>query len=555
MAGALVFWEADARGAMLVATGWARLTGGSESDALGRGWERSVHPDDLAQIARAWQRDGGQGTDLDVEFRVRDSQGQWHWVRARGARVSEDSLPAWAGVLEDIHARRRAQDELTYLARHDPLTGLANRNLFHGHLQQCLASPPACGQVAVLCLDLDRFKEVNDSLGHPVGDALLCQVSARLQHALRDSGALLARLGGDEFAIVIGVEGPARLESLARRLIGDLTVPYQVGDQQLVVGVSIGSSLDNDGTATPDQLIQQADTALYQAKAAGGSVHAAYTARMGQALQQRRQLELDLRQALARDQFCLYFQPLVALHDGRLQGFEALLRWQHPLRGLLLPDQFLPLAEELGLLPALGQWVLESACRHAAGWSSPLKVAVNLAAVQLDAGLHHRVRAALALTGLPPQRLELEVTETALFTQIDAARPALLALKQDGVSIVMDDFGTGYSSLGYLRAFPFDKVKIDKSFIQDLPDDSQASAVVESVALLCQRLGVATTVEGVEQPRQLELLHQGHCLQGQGYLFGQPCPPAAVAAIIADHARHLTAIGVQPGGSPAATDP
>ena len=536
-AGALVLWEADAQGGLLTAAGWAGLTGRDEGDALGRGWEESVHPDDLHTLAASWQRLGGQDNSLDIEFRVRDSQGLWHWVRARGARVSESSLPIWAGVLEDIHARRQAQDELTYLARHDPLTGLANRSLFHSHLQALAAAPPANGLVAVLCLDLDRFKEVNDSLGHPTGDALLCQVADRLRHALDGTGALLARLGGDEFAIVLPVASVAALAALARQLIAELTAPYRVLGQQVVIGVSIGSSLLDAQAGTPDQAIQQADTALYQAKASGGSHHAPYTESMGEAMLWRRQRELELRTALAQEQFCLYYQPLVGLHQDTLQGLEALLRWQHPDLGLLTPEQFLPLAEEIGLLPTLGQWVLETACRQAMQWPPQLRVAVNLAAVQLDGGLHDRVMAALALTGLPADRLELEVTETALFTQIDAARPSLLALKQAGVAIVMDDFGTGYSSLGYLRAFPFDKVKIDKSFVQDLPRDPQATAVVESVAALCQRLGVATTVEGVEDACQLDTLHRGSCLQAQGYLFGRPCPADEVAAVIARYTR------------------
>lgn len=532
VAGALVFWEADGAGAMLVTAGWAGLTGGSESDALGRGWEQHVHPDDLPVIASTWQRDGAEGTSLDVEFRIRNRHGHWHWVRARGARVSQDSLPAWAGVLEDIHARRQAQDDLTYLARHDPLTGLANRSLFHSHLQQLAAHPPAATDVAVLCLDLDRFKEVNDSLGHPIGDALLQQVAQRLEHTLHGSNALLARLGGDEFAVVLPLASHSQLDAVAGRLIDALVRPYRVQGQQVVVGASIGSSLLGPAPAQPDLIIQQADTALYQAKSAGGSKHRCYTPQMGVAMQQRRQLELDLRQALERGQFCLYYQPLVALESEQLTGFEALLRWQHPVRGLLLPDQFLPLAEEIGLLPGLGQWVLETACRQASQWPAPLRVAVNLAAVQLDSHLHCRVIAALEQTGLAPTRLELEVTETALFTQIDAARSSLMALKQSGVAIVMDDFGTGYSSLGYLRAFPFDKVKIDKSFIQDLPHDNQAAAVVESVARLCQRLGVITTVEGVEHTGQLPPLHQSGCQQLQGYLFGHPGPASGLAAVI-----------------------
>ena len=535
--GALVFWEADASGAMLATTGWATLTGRSEQAALGRGWEDSVHPDDLPVIATTWAQSIASNSTLDVEFRVSSGQQQWHWVRARGAPVNDGGAMAWAGVLEDINVRRQAQDEISYLARHDPLTGLANRAVFHARLQQLASSSP--GQaVVVICLDLDRFKEVNDSLGHPTGDALLCQVSQRLQQLLPDRDALLVRLGGDEFALVLLMEDPAdSLPAMTARLIDTLVQPYQVLGHHVVIGASLGSSCLDALSPTPDLAIQHADLALYQAKAAGGSQHCHYNAQMGARMQSRRQLELELRHALDNDQFVLHYQPLVDLQERQLRGFEALLRWQHPQRGLLPPDQFLPLAAEIGLLPALSDWVLEEACRQATAWPAALSIAVNLAAIQLDAGLHERVMATLARTGLPARRLELEVTETALFTQIQAARASLLALKQAGVAIVMDDFGTGQSSLGYLRAFPFDRVKIDKSFVQDLPLDAQASAVIHSVAALCRQLGIATTIEGVESEQQLQPLLPLHWLRGQGYLFGHPCPAVQVQEMIQQLSR------------------
>ena len=535
--GALVFWEADADGAMLATTGWATLTGRDEQAALGRGWEDSVHPQDLPVIATTWAQSMASKTTLDVEFRVNSGQQQWHWVRARGAPVNDGGPMAWAGVLEDIHIRRQAQDESSYLAQHDPLTGLANRAVFHTRLQQ-LASAAAQPQVAVLCLDLDRFKEVNDSLGHPIGDALLCQVSQRLQQQLSRCDALLARLGGDEFALLLPLDDPdCSLDTLAQQLIHTLVQPYQVLGHHVVIGASLGSSRLDALSPTPDLAIQHADLALYQAKAAGGSAHCHYNAQMGERMQARRQLELELRQALEHGQFVLHYQPLVDMDQRHLRGFEALLRWQHPQRGLLPPDQFLPLAAEIGLLRGLCQWVLEEACRQATAWPAALTIAVNLAAIQLDAQLHDSVMSTLARTGLPARRLELEVTETALFTQIQAAHASLLALKQAGVAIVMDDFGTGQSSLGYLRAFPFDRVKIDKSFVQDLPVDARAAAVIHSVAALCQQLGIATTIEGVESEQQLQPLLALHWLRGQGYLFGYPCPAVQVQAMIQQFTR------------------
>lgn len=531
-AGALVFWEADARGAMLATAGWSELTGRAESDALGRGWEKRIHPEDLPAIASGWAVNIREGSALDMEFRVEDAAGQWHWVRARGAQVGSLAVPEWAGVLEDVDARRKAQADIAWLAHHDPLTGLANRAVFHQRLEHAIEQAARGARAAVLCLDLDRFKEVNDSLGHPIGDLLLQQVARRLQEHVRHADTL-ARLGGDEFAILIHGTDPAEeARILASRLLEAIALPYQVSGHSVVIGLSLGISMVEDHRCGRDRILQNADLALYKAKEQGRGCFRFFEAQMDAQMQQRRSLEMDLRQGMAEGQFCIHYQPLVDLASRRLNGFEALLRWQHPSRGLLQPDSFLPLANEIGLITPLGQWVLEQACRDAAQWTVPLKVAVNLAASQLNGLLHQRVMQALEKAGLPASRLELEVTENALFSHIEAATPSLLQLKAAGVTIVMDDFGTGYSSLGYLRAFPFDKVKIDKSYVHDLVTDSNAGAVINAVTVLCNQLGITTTIEGVETAMQLQLISGQPGGEGQGFLFGHPCGNEQVDAVI-----------------------
>jgi diguanylate cyclase (GGDEF)-like protein len=453
-------------------------------------------------------------------------------VRARGAQVGTLEMPEWAGVLEDVDARRKAQADIAWLAQHDPLTGLANRAVFHERLDLAIEQAARGVKSAVLCLDLDRFKEVNDSLGHPVGDALLKQVAARLLEQVRHADTL-ARLGGDEFAILISGNDPAEeARILAERLITAISLPYEVSHHNVVIGLSLGISLVEDHRCGRDRLIQNADLALYKAKEQGRGCFRFFEPVMDAHMQQRRTLEMDLRRGLEEGQFRIHYQPLVDLASARLNGFEALLRWEHPTRGLLQPDSFLPLAGEIGLINRLGQWVLEQACVEAAGWPPSLKVAVNLAAAQLTAELHLMVERALEHAKLPARRLELEVTENALYSHIEAATPSLLRLKARGVSIVMDDFGTGYSSLGYLRAFPFDKVKIDKSYVRDLDKDSHAGAVINAVSLLCSQLGITTTIEGVETRLQLQLINTHAGGEGQGFLFGHPCSADEVAAVI-----------------------
>ena len=530
-AGALVLWQSDRNGTVLSATGWRELTGQPDDHALGKGWLRRVNEDDLTQIEIALEQSftATKAASLDVEFRVLDLYGKWRWLRARGARIGH-SLSSWAGVLEDVDARRQAQARIAYLAQHDPLTSLPNRNMLFEKLDQALIAARRGHHSALLLLDLDRFKDVNDSLGHPTGDRLLQEVAQRILGCVRGND-LVARLGGDEFAILMASESrmPESAASLAARLVEELGRSVELENHQFAISTSIGIVLIDNQASAADTLMRNADLALYRAKDEGRSCYRFFEAEMDTRMQRRRQLETELRAALQQQQFELHYQPLVDLRLRQVSGFEALLRWNHPQRGLLEPSEFLALAEDIGMMLPLGAWVLRQAALDASQWPEQMKIAVNLSVSQLaQPNLAEGVEQVLAATGLAPARLELEITENALIANIEAASAQLLQLKMAGVSIVMDDFGTGYSSLGYLRAFPFDKVKIDKSFVRDLGEQSQGSAIIGAVSHLCEKLGIATTIEGVETQAQLAQLKKEHCAEGQGYVFGRPMPLARV---------------------------
>jgi diguanylate cyclase (GGDEF)-like protein len=446
-----------------------------------------------------------------------------------------------------VQAFRRMADDLAgsrarvrHQALHDGLTGLPNRLLLQERLGQALAharrggtGAAGGGAVAVLCLDLDRFKPVNDTLGHAVGDALLCAAAERLRGHVREEDTV-ARLGGDEFAILqAGVAQPEGAGALARRLVEALGQPFEVDGHQLVVGASVGIALAPGDGADPDDLLKKADMALYRAKADGRGTFRSFEPGMDAKLHARRLLELDLRKALASGGFELHYQPLVDLRTGAIAAFEALLRWPHPSRGMVPPAEFVPLAEEVGLIVPLGEWVLHRACEDAAGWPGEVRVAVNLSAVQFRGdALVPSVVAALAASGLPAERLELEITEGVLLQDGEATLATLRDLRALGVRVAMDDFGTGYSSLGYLRSFPFDKIKIDRSFVGELGASPDCEAIVRAVTGLGGSLGIATTAEGVETAEQLERLRAEGCDEAQGYHLGRPMPAREAALLL-----------------------
>ncbi|MGY3371004.1 diguanylate cyclase (GGDEF)-like protein/PAS domain S-box-containing protein [Bradyrhizobium sp. GM2.4] len=434
----------------------------------------------------------------------------------------------WVVTYEDVTERHKAQARVAHMARHDSLTDLPNRTLFREKMGEGLNQVAiAGGAMAVLCFDLDNFKTVNDRLGHAAGDRLLRWVAARLQENVGEHDTV-ARLGGDEFAVLQRGPQPQSAERLARRLVEIIGHPPPLENQSIHVGVSVGIAIAPDHGLDADELMKCADLALYQAKAKGRGAYQLFEPKMEEEARSRHALEHDLRGALEAREFHLAFQPQVRLDTTELTGFEALLRWKHPSRGLVPPAEFIPIAEENGLIVPIGEWVLRTACATAATWPD-LTVAVNLSPVQFRSrGLVTMVTSALAEAGLPPHRLELEVTETALLDDSEATIEILHQLRALGVRVSLDDFGVGYSSLSYLRKFPFDRIKIDRSFVGTLGESPESVAIVRTIASLGSVLGVETTAEGVETIEQLDFVRECGCTAVQGYYFGKPCPAAEV---------------------------
>jgi diguanylate cyclase (GGDEF)-like protein len=425
-----------------------------------------------------------------------------------------------------LRAQRRAEERVRYLAQHDVLSGALNRASLREELERAAwcAEEGAPG-FAVLCVDLDRFKEVNDGLGHAAGDEVIRQVSHRLRSLLRH-GDQVARLGGDEFAILQGgVAGPDDVRTLAQRVVDTLAAPYDFQGHPVVCGGSVGAAIYGVDSRRVDDLLHKADLALYRAKAEGRGGFSFYEAHLDRDLQARRELAQDLRQAIESDQLTLHYQPLYASDGVTLNGYEALARWTHPTRGMVPPAQFIPVAEETGLIEALGRWVLRSACAEAATWPAPLTVAVNLSAAQFrDDAVVRAVTDALGEARLAPERLELEITESLLISDTDRVVRALHALSGLGVRIAMDDFGTGYSSLAYLWRFPFDKVKIDRAFTKGLAEDPKVNLIVRSIVSLAHALQIRVNAEGVESEGQMRALQKHGCDELQGFLLGKPKP-------------------------------
>jgi diguanylate cyclase (GGDEF)-like protein len=463
----------------------------------------------------------------------------------RSLRVVEQPMKGggWVATFEDITEWQAAQDQISHMARHDALTNLPNRTLFREQLEKALRLAKRTDQLAVLCLDLDHFKDINDSLGHPVGDVLLKEVARRLAGCITEYDTV-ARLGGDEFAIVQFCSDcdPSAVAALASHVVEQVSAPYEVAGHQLVIGVSIGISLAPEDGKNPDELLKKADLALYRAKEDGRGTYRFFETGMDARAQARRLLELDLRAALHRDEFEVYYQPIRDVARDVVVSFEALARWNHSLRGMIPPVHFIPLAEETGLIVQIGEWVLRQACMDAAKWSQDVGVAVNLSPVQFkNPQLVSTVKAALQASGLPAHRLELEITESVLLQNSEATLSVLHELRAFGVRISLDDFGTGYSSLSYLRSFPFDKIKIDRSFVTELATREDSMAIVRAVTGLGKSLGIVTTAEGVETDAQFELLRREGCTQAQGYLFSRPRPAAEVEEMLTQPRQRLTA--------------
>lgn len=429
-------------------------------------------------------------------------------------------------ITEDVTEEIEAHARIRHMAHHDALTGLPNRNQFRERLDEALASSRTTGSLtATLCLDLDNFKNINDALGHAFGDKLLCALGARLRCELRDQDTL-ARLGGDEFAIVLPqLAHASAAHCTAQRIIDAMAPPFLVDGHSLSVGVSVGISMAPHDHDAAEQLLRYADMALYEAKRNGRNRYERFRPELDETARKRRMMEADLRTALHLGQLELYYQPVVEKHSNDISSYEALMRWPHPIKGMIMPADFIPVAEETGLIHEIGVRALNLACQEAASWDGLQTVAVNLSPIQFKSGaLVDIVSLALADSGLAPSRLELEITESVLLDNTEANLCTLRALKALGVAISLDDFGTGYSSLGYLRSFPFDRIKIDKSFVADMARSREALSIIRAITEMSNSLLIETTAEGVETLEQLEQLKAEGCTHFQGYLFGRPVP-------------------------------
>lgn len=503
----------------------------------------------LADIVRYhFTRETGRDTPED-----RESQRKWiehhvaelklgktftHTQQLSGGRtilVTNQPLSdgSWVDLQEDITERREAEEKIAWLARHDALTEVPNRFHFHEELQSALQRLNPGDGLAVHWIDLDEFKNVNDEFGHPVGDALLKSIGARLHTTVRRPD-FVGRLGGDEFAIVqSNVTREAQAAAFAERLVRMLNEPHQVMGHTVTAGASIGIAVAPEHGRTADELMKNADIALYRAKSAGRGTYVFFDPNNRNEQQSRRRLEVDLRVAQQERQLELYYQPILDVKTKRVKSCEALMRWHHPEFGLIAPNDFIPLAEDTGLIVPIGQWALHQACKDAATWPLDVGVTVNLSASQFcGSGLDKAVDVALALSGLAPARLELEITESVLLRDDPSTLAMLYKLRSIGVRIALDDFGTAFASLSYLRSFPFDTIKIDRSFVRDLPQRTDCAAIIEAVAGLARKLNMHSVAEGIETDAQLAAVTHSGCDEVQGFLFSRPVPAAEIKKVL-----------------------
>jgi diguanylate cyclase (GGDEF)-like protein len=462
--------------------------------------------------------------------------GRWWSLTGRPVVDESGAFRGFRGVGSDVTETKRAEDSVERMANYDSVTGLPNRNYMNQRLAVAIEGAASEDlRFAVISLDLDRFKQVNDTLGHQTGDHLLRAVADRIRGALQEGDAV-ARFGGDEFIILqnnLPAPAEAGAASLAQKLVSRIGAPYEIDGQRVLVGASVGIAVSHRDGDSASELLRNSDLALYRAKAEGKGRYQFFEPEMDAEMQARRHLELDLRDALERGELTVNFQPLVETASGAVRACEALVRWSHPTRGAIAPSDFIPIAEETGLIMPLGEFVLRTACAEAATWSRNISVAVNLSAAQFRGGdLAGLVKSILAETGLAPERLDLEITESMLIDDKETVLATLGKIRAHGVSISLDDFGTGYSSLAYLSSFPFDKIKIDRSFVKDVARRPDSAAIIRAITGLASTLGICTTAEGVESVEELDWLRAHGCGEVQGYLFSAAVPAAEFRAIL-----------------------
>lgn len=499
-----------------------------------------LHPEDRGSFQTELERLGTAQEDLVTEFRILLKGDSERVIEVHATSSDDESRESLTikGTFQDVTERRLAEARLHHLAHHDALTGLPNRPLLHDRLDQALARARREGiDAAVICIDIDRFKDINDAFGHAAGDMLLKEIATRLQNQVRGLDTV-ARLGGDTFAIVqVGLVQPKGSERLANRLLEELRKPFEINGQELFVDASLGVAIGPHDAGDPEQLLIKADIALHGAKTEGPGFCHFFEGGMDVAFRARKRIEQDLRTALTENWFELHYQPQVSVRSESIIGVEALIRLRHPEHGLMMPDQFIPIAEESGLIVPIGDWVLRHACQQASSWQHQglpaMRVAVNLSPAQFkESQLAEIVTTVLAETGLEPALLEVEITENVLIRETRSVIDVLHKLQALGVQIAMDDFGTGYSSLGYLLRFPFDRIKIDRSFVKDMTENPDAAAIVGAMVALSQRLNMSTTAEGVETYEQFLCLKEEACHEVQGYYFGRPMLADAVTELI-----------------------
>ncbi|MGD9561443.1 MAG: PAS domain S-box protein [Pyrinomonadaceae bacterium] len=516
--------------------------GRSREDLIsGNEWPSVVHPDDLDECLKRWQHSVESGETYDVEFRLKRHDGVYRWHKARATCGLDENgkISKWFGTNTDIDDQKQSEEKLHYFARHDPLTDLLNRAEFMYHLQHAIdrakANPAA--RFAVLFLDLDRFKVINDSLGHLVGDQLLCQIGRCLEKNIRP-GDVVARLGGDEFTILLNrTGGLEEVIHVAERVQHNLASAFQIDNHEVFTSASIGIIVSDDISRQPEDFLRDADTAMYRAKEAGKARYEIFDRRMHAQNLNQLALETDLRHAVERAEFELHYQPIVELPSWTVKEFEALIRWRHPKHGIIGPDTFVNAAEESGLMIPIGRWILREACRQIAEWQTSsdvrLAVSVNLSAKQLlHPSLVMDVSSAINETGLSADQLKIEVTENIVMEHSDRSLSVLSELAALGISLSTDDFGTGYSSLSYLQRFPFSRLKIDRSFMNQMSEDPKSGAIVKTIQMLGDNLGLEVVAEGIETEQQLEALLLFGCKFGQGYLFARPLSAEDGAAIL-----------------------